>query len=75
MIRLVRNDATMVKWIRNVRSTDKSSAEELRTRLKLNSTKQCLQDRGLQWLGHLERIEENAWSSKYTTFKVSGSFL
>ena len=74
-MRLVRNDARMVKWMSNVTSTDKSSAEQLRTRRKLNSTKQCLQDRGLQWFGHLERMEENAWSSKCTTFKVSGSFL
>ena len=59
-MRLVRNDARMVKWMSNVRSTDKSSAEQLRTRRKLNSTKQRLQDRGLQWFGHLERMEENA---------------
>ena len=75
MIGLLKNDARMVKWTSNVRSTDKSSEEELRTRLKLNSTKKCLQDRGLQWFGHLEGMEENAWSSKCTTFKVSGSFL
>ena len=31
-------------------------------------------DRGLQWFGQLERMEENAWPSKYRTFKVSGSF-
>ena len=31
-------------------------------------------DRRLQWLGHLERIEENTWSRKCRTFKVSGNF-
>ena len=71
----MRNDARMVKWMSNVRSKDKRSAEELRTRLKLNNSKQCLQDRGLQWFGNLERMGENAWSSKCTTFEVSDSFL
>ena len=28
----------------------------------------------LQWFGYLERMKENNWSSKYRTFKVSGSF-
>ena len=33
------------------------------TTLKLRSIKECLQDRRLQWFGHLERTEETAWSS------------
>ena len=33
---------------------------KVKTRLKLNSTRKYLQDRRLQWFGHLEKIEENA---------------
>ena len=47
--------------------------KELWTRLKLNSMRECLQDRRLQRFGHLERMEENAWSNKCRTFRVSGS--
>ena len=33
-----------------------------------------MQDRTLQWFGHLESMEEIALSSKYRTFKVNGNF-
>lgn len=39
-------------------------AEELRTRLKLKTMRQCLQERRLQWFGFLKGMEESAWSSK-----------
>ena len=61
MIWLERNDARIF-------------AEELRTRLKLKSMRQCLEDRRLQWFGHLERMEKNASSSKCGTSRVSGIF-
>ena len=57
----------------SVKSEDRISTEELRTRLKLKSMRKCLQDRRLQWFGHLERLEGNAWSSKCRGFKVSGN--
>ena len=44
----------MVGWIDNVRPDNKISAEELQIRLKLMAVKQYLQDRRLQWFGHLE---------------------
>ena len=37
--------------------------------------KKYLEDRRLQWFGHLERMEESAGSIKCRTFKVSHSFL
>ena len=46
-------------------------------RLKVKSTRECLQDRRLQFFGHVERVEESTWSSKRRkrrTFKVIGSF-
>ena len=57
-----------------IRPEDKISAEELKIRLKLKSIRECLQDKRLQWFGHLERMEESAWSSKCKTFEVSGIF-
>ena len=68
---LERNDARMVRCMGNVEPEDKTSAEKFRTRLKLNRMRKCLQDRRLQWFGHLARIEENAWSSKCRLVVVS----
>ena len=45
-------------------SSDRISVEELKARLNLNSVKESLQDRRLKQFGHLERREDNAWSSK-----------
>ena len=60
LIRLEKNDARIVRWVCNVRSEDSISAEELRTRLKLKSTRECFQNRRLQWSDHLERMAESA---------------
>ena len=57
VIRIDRNGAGMVRWTCNVKSEDEISAEELRTRMKLKSMKECLQDRRLQWFVHIERME------------------
>ena len=53
----------MHRCLCNVRPEDKISAVELRSKLKLNSIQECLQDRRLQWFGHLEGIEENMCSN------------
>ena len=47
-IRLERNERRMAKWMFNVRSEDRISAEELSIRLKSKSMRECLQDRRLQ---------------------------
>ena len=57
------------------KSGDKISSEELRNTLELNSMRECLQDRRLQWFGHLERMEEIVLSGKCRTFMISGTFL
>ena len=54
----------------DVRSEDKISAGELKNRLKLNRIREYLGDRRLQWFSHLERTEENAWSSNYKLMHV-----
>ena len=66
----------MQGWLNgcNVRSEDRVSMEELRTRLKLKSMRECLQDRRLQWFDALERIEVSAWYNKCRIFKISSSF-
>ena len=69
-IKLEKTDVRMTRWMCNVKSEDKISAEELRTRLKLNMMRECLPDKRLPWLGHLE-IGENAWSIK-TMFTLCG---
>ena len=57
VIRLERNGARMVRWMYSVRPEDRSSVQELMTRLKLKSVRECLQDRRLQWFGQIERME------------------
>ena len=53
---------------------DKISTEEIKAKPKLKSMREYLQDRRLQWFGHLEKMDESVWSSKCRTFKVSCSF-
>ena len=48
VIRLERNDSRMARWICTVRPQQRISTEELRARLKLNSLRECLQNRRLQ---------------------------
>ena len=59
-IRLERDGARMVRWMCSIRPERRISLREHKTRLKLNSTRECLQDRILQSFGHLEKMEENA---------------
>ena len=57
----------MVRWICSVRPDDRIFTVELKTRLKLKSMRERLQDRRLQWFEHIERIEESVWFSKCRT--------
>ena len=57
-IRLETNDAMMVRWI-YINPEDKIYAEELRASLKLFSMRERLQDKRLQWFGHVERMEKS----------------
>ena len=63
MIKLERNDGRMVRCVWNVSPGDRICAEELRTRMKLSSMKECSQDGKLQWFDHLGRMELSAWST------------
>ena len=57
----------MVRRMCSIRPEERISAEELKTRLKIGSMRYCLLNRRLQWFGHIERMEESVWSSKYTS--------
>ena len=48
VIRLERNDARIVRWMFKIRPEDTISAEELRTRLKLKSMRECLKYRRME---------------------------
>ena len=47
-----------------VRLENKISTKKFRGRLKMNNRRECLANRRRQWFGHLEKIEDMAWSSK-----------
>ena len=68
---ILANDAGMARLMCNINPDDRISSEELKTRLKLKSTRECLHGRRLQWFGHLERMEESAWFSKCRIFSSS----
>ena len=40
----------------------------------MNTMREYLQNLRLPWFGHLERMEENAWSSTSRTFVVGDNF-
>ena len=64
----------MARWMCNYRPMDKLSAEILRTRVKMNSMRESLQNGKLNWFGHLERIEVSTWSVKCRILTASDSF-
>ena len=70
VIRLERNVVRDITSMHNIRTEDRISIEKLGIRLKLKCIRECLQDRRVQWLGRLERMEENVWSCKYRTRKT-----
>ena len=41
---------------------------------QMNAMREYLQNLRLPWFGHLERMEENAWSSTSRTFVVGDNF-
>lgn len=60
----------MIKWIYNIWSEDRISAQLFVNRLQLNTSREWLPNRQLRWLGHLERMEENFRASKYKNSRL-----
>ncbi|XP_057298413.1 uncharacterized protein LOC130629284 [Hydractinia symbiolongicarpus] len=71
--RLERNDMRMVTWMCNASLRDRKSSDDLRSRLSLRRIKDVIQIRRLNWLGHLERMEENNWVRKCRDLIVPGA--
>ncbi|XP_057312797.1 uncharacterized protein LOC130654265 [Hydractinia symbiolongicarpus] len=71
--RLERNDMRMVRWMCNASLRDKKSSDELRSRLSIRRIKDVIQVRRLNWLGYLERMEEDNWVRKCRDLIVPGA--
>ncbi|XP_057314216.1 uncharacterized protein LOC130655471 [Hydractinia symbiolongicarpus] len=71
--RLERNDMRMVRWMCKASLRDRKSSDELRSRLSLCRIKDVIQIRRLNWLGHLERMEEDNWVRKCRDLIVPGA--
>ena len=54
---------------------NKTFALDVRNRLQLNSTRECLQNRKLLWLGPLNRMEESSSPSQPQNFVVGDSLV
>lgn len=54
---------------------NKTFALDVRNRLQLNSTRECLQNRKLLWFGPLNRMEESSSPSKPQNFVVGDSLV
>ena len=61
----------MIRWMCGVSLNDKVSILELRNRMRLDSVREYIQHRRLQWFGHLERMKVDAWSSKCRDIMVN----
>ena len=70
VIRLESIHARMVRWMFRVRPKDRFLQRNLGLRPKLKSKGECLQDRRLQWFGHLGRMEGSGWSIKLEPAKL-----
>ena len=73
LIRLERNDARMIRWISKI-GLRKIFTEKSRTRFKLKSMKESLQNRRMTWFGNLEIMKTVFGLVNLEPFEVSGSF-
>ena len=70
LVRLERNDMTMIRWICRVRPRDRLSSDKLRGHLGLDSIRNAVQKRRLKWFGHVERMNADNWVKKCREFNV-----
>ena len=66
-----RTDRSMIRWICNVRLTDRVHTDVLLERLKLQPIETILRCGRLRWYGHVQRSSE--WINQVTTLDVDGT--
>ena len=70
---LNRNDMMMIRWICSAKLRDKVPSEELRSRLGLGSIENALRCGHLNWYGHVQRTDSDAWPRKVDKTTVTGN--
>ena len=70
--RLESNDNRMTRWMCGVSLSQHIPSSELRSRLNLRSIRDCIQQRRLEWFGHIKRMGDEAWPSRCRNVIVEG---
>jgi len=70
---LQRAERRMVRWMCNVKVTDRVSSEELEEKLGIDDIILILQPNRLRQYGHMLRKEETDWVKKFLEYEVEGS--
>jgi len=70
---LQRAERRMVRWMCNVKVTDRVSSEELEEKLGIDDTILILMQNRLRRYGYMLRKEETDWVKKFLEYEVEGS--
>ncbi len=70
LMRLIRNDRAMIRWICGVKMSDHICMESLLGRLGVASLELVLRRHRLRWFGHVQRSD--SWIKRCTTLDVEG---
>jgi len=72
-VALQRAEMRMVRWMCNVKVKDRVPSKELRERLGIDDIILILQQKRLQWYGHVLQKEYTDWVKKCMEYEVEGS--
>ena len=72
LVKLIRNDNTMVRWIccSSAKSCEKIPMPDLRTHMGISSIEDVIRYNHLHWFGHLQHMDEEKWTRKILNLKV-----
>jgi len=62
----------MVRWMCDVKVTDRFPSNELRERLGIDGIISVQQQNRLRWYGHVLRKEDDDWMKKCMEYEVEG---
>ena len=71
VVRLGRNEMSMIRWMCGVTMRDRYPCEELRDRVGVKPIVDVMRQRRLRWFGHIES-EDNSWLKKVQILAVDG---
>ena len=73
MLRLLRAERMMIRWMCGVTLKDRCKSEELRKRLDIEDVADVVRKSRLRWFSHVERKEGGDWVSACRKMDVPGN--